>query len=115
MNKLQERQYLPSHIITQHENSLQSTHLYIELSPSLTKNIRLNRLKLALQKNGHDKKDIIKTINKHANKTTISDTQPDERILSILPYVKETTDRIDRILNKYNIRTIFFLLNHPKK
>ncbi|XP_018349960.1 PREDICTED: uncharacterized protein LOC108753114 [Trachymyrmex septentrionalis] len=30
----------------------------------------LNHLKLALQKNGHDKKDIIKTINKHADKTT---------------------------------------------
>jgi len=41
--------------------------------------------KLALQKNEHDKKDIIKTINKHTNKTTVSDTQPDERILSILP------------------------------
>jgi len=37
-------------------------------------------LNLALQKNGHNKKDIIKIINKHANKTTISDTQPDERI-----------------------------------
>jgi len=43
-----------------------------------------NHLKLALQKNRHDKKDIIKTI----NKTTISDTQPDERILSILQYVR---------------------------
>jgi len=34
-------------------------------------------------------------------------TQPDERILSILPYVKRTTDRVGRILNKHNIRTIF--------
>ena len=34
----------------------------------------LNYLITALQKNGHDKKNIIKTINKHANKTTISDT-----------------------------------------
>ena len=33
-----------------------------------------NHLKIALQKNGHDKKDIIKIINKHANKTMISDT-----------------------------------------
>ncbi|KYN34040.1 hypothetical protein ALC56_11636, partial [Trachymyrmex septentrionalis] len=31
--------------------------------------IELNHLKLALQKNGHDKKDITKIINKHANKT----------------------------------------------
>ncbi|XP_018309188.1 uncharacterized protein [Mycetomoellerius zeteki] len=67
----------------------------------------LNHLKLALQKNGHDKKDITKIINKHANKTTVPDTQPDERILSILPFVKRTTDRIGRILNKHNIRTIF--------
>jgi len=37
----------------------------------------------------------------------VSDTQSDERILSILPYVKGTTDRIGRILNKHNIRTIF--------
>jgi len=57
----------------------------------------LNYLKIALQKNGHDKKDIIKIINKHANKITVSDTQSDERILFILPYVKGTTDRIGRI------------------
>jgi len=33
-----------------------------------------NHLKLALQKNGHDKKDIIKIINKYTNKTTVFDT-----------------------------------------
>ena len=70
----------------------------------------LNHLKLALQKNGYDKKDIIKTINKHANKTMVSDTQLDERILSIFPYVKGTTDRIGRILN--TISALF--LSHPK-
>ena len=59
-----------------------------------------------------DKKDIIKTINEHANKITVSDTQPDEKILSILPYIKGTTDRIGRILNKHNIRIIF---KPPKK
>jgi len=32
-----------------------------------------NHLKLALQKNGHNKKDITKIINKHASKTTVSD------------------------------------------
>ena len=58
-----------------------------------------------------DKKDIIKTINKHANKTTVSDIQS-ERILSILPYIKGTINRIGRILNKYNIRIIF---KPPKK
>ncbi|KAG5339443.1 ALF aldolase, partial [Acromyrmex heyeri] len=62
----------------------------------------------------NDKKDITKIINKHANKTTvtISDIQPDERILSILPYIKGITNRIDRILNKHNIRIIF---KPPKK
>jgi len=39
-------------------------------------------------------------------------SQSDKRILSILLYVKGTTDRIDRILNKYNIRIIF---KTPKK
>ena len=83
-------------------------------APSLTKNIytELNHLKLTLQKTDTTKKDIIKTINKHANKTTVSDTQPDDKILSILPYVKGITDRIGRILNKHNIRTIF---KSPKK
>jgi len=38
-------------------------------------------------------------------------TQPDDKILSILPYVKGT-DRIGRILNKHNIQTIF---KPPKK
>jgi len=62
-----------------------------------------NHLKTALQKNGHDKKDVIKIINKHANKTTVSDKQSNERILSILSYVKGTIERIVRILNKHNI------------
>ena len=35
--------------------------------------IELNHLKLALQRNGHGKKDIIETINKYANKITVSD------------------------------------------
>ena len=39
-------------------------------------------------------------------------TQSDERILSILSYVKGTTNRIDKILNKHNIRTIY---KPPKK
>ena len=41
------------------------------------------------------------------NKTMVSDTQSDKKILSILSYIKETTNRINRILNKHNIRTIF--------
>jgi len=49
----------------------------------------------------------LRDINKHANKTRVSDTQSDERILFILPYVKGTIDQIGRILNKHNIRTIF--------
>jgi len=99
---------MPSRITTQHK-SLQLTHLYIDFAISDKEHlsIEFNHLKLVLQKNGHNKKDIIKTINKHANKATVSDIQPDERILTILPYVKGTTDRIGRILNKHNIRTIF--------
>jgi len=77
----------------------------------LSERTELNHLKTALQKNGHDKKDIIK-INKHAKKTTVSDTQSDERILSILQYVKGT-DRIGRILNKHNPNYLY--LNHPKR
>ena len=73
-------------------------HLQTEL------NFKIN-LKLTLQKNGHDKKDIIRTINKHANKTMVSDTQP-KRILSIFSYVKGITNLIGRILNKHNIRII---------
>jgi len=99
----------------QHKNSLQSTHLYIELSPlpSLNKEhlqTGLNHLKLALQKNGHDKKSIIKTTNKDANKM-ISDTQPSERILSIFLYIKETTDQIGRILKTLSELS----LNHQKR
>ena len=72
----------------------------------------INHLKQALQNNGHDKKDITKIINKHTNKTTAPNTQTDDRTLTILPYVKGTTDRIGRILNKHNIRTIY---KPPKK
>jgi len=63
--------------------------LYIELSISDKEHlqIELNYLKLVSQKNGHNKKDIIKTINKHANKTTVSNTQPER----ILPSIEGTT------------------------
>ena len=105
---------MPSRTITQYKNGLQSTHLYrvFTISDKEHLQIELNHLKLALQKNGHDKKDITKIINKHANKTTVFDTQPDERILFIFPYVKGTTDRIDRILNKHNIQIIFNTLKN---
>ena len=58
---------MQNRIIT-HKNSQQSTHLYIELSPSLTKTStdKTQPPKTSLtEKNGHDKKDIIKKINKH--------------------------------------------------
>jgi len=48
----------------------------------------------------------------------VSDTQS-ERILFIVPYIKRTTDRIDRILNKHNNPNYFQTTqkdpNHPKK
>jgi len=47
------------------------------------------------------------TINIQMRETTVSYIQSDERILSIFSYIKRTTDRIGRILNKHNIRTIF--------
>jgi len=72
---------LAVHFIIQHKNSLQSSHLYTEFSDK-EHQTELNHLKLALQKNRHDKKAIIKTINKHANKITVSDTQSDEKIHS---------------------------------
>ena len=58
------------------------------------------------------------TISKHRSETKNHwDTQQlqeelNKRSLSILPYVKGKIDRIGRILNKYNIRTIF---KSPKK
>ena len=105
------------HATTTHKNCNQFISILYRVFTSSDKEhlqIEFNHLKILLQKNGHDKKDIIKTINKHANKTTVFDTQSDERILSILPYVKGTTDRIGRILNKHNIQTSISL-NHPKR
>jgi len=88
--------------------------LYIEFSPFLNKEYlyKQNHLKLALQKNGYDKKDMIK-INKHANKTTISDTQPDKKIVSILLhelFILLKEQQIGRILN-----TIPELSSNPKR
>jgi len=76
-----------------------------------------NHLKQALQKNGYDQKDINKIISKHSSKTMNPNTQPsqdetDKRTFSILLYIKGTTDRISRILNKYTIQTVFKL---PKR
>jgi len=70
----------------------------------------------ALQKNEHDKKDINKIISKHTSKTMNPNIQPSQdetgkRTFSILPYIKGTTDRIGKILNKYNIQ----ILKPPKK
>ncbi|XP_018342267.1 PREDICTED: uncharacterized protein LOC108748544 [Trachymyrmex septentrionalis] len=101
--------YMPSrHHPLQKQSAINSlVHRAFSISDKEHLQTELNYLKLALQKNGHNKKDIIKTINKHANKTTVSDTQLDNKILSILLYIKGTTDQIGRILNKHNIRIIF--------
>ncbi|KAG5346220.1 ALF aldolase, partial [Acromyrmex charruanus] len=91
---------------------LNNQHSNIHFTINIEKNRKFPFLDVLVSKK--DKKDITKIINKHANKTTvtISDIQPDERILSILSYIKGITNRIDRILNKYNIRIIF---KPPKK
>jgi len=56
-------------------------------------------LKQALQKNGHDKKDINKKISKHTSKTMNLNIQSQDetgkKIFSILQYIKGTTDRQD--------------------
>jgi len=39
--------------------------------------------------------------------TQLSQDEMSKRIFSILPYIKGTTDCIGRILNKYNIQTVF--------
>jgi len=77
---------MPSHTIIQYKKSAINSLVHRASTFSDKESTELNHLKTALQKNGHDKKDITKTINKHANKTTVSDTQSDERLLSILPY-----------------------------
>ncbi|XP_018309177.1 uncharacterized protein [Mycetomoellerius zeteki] len=101
------------HHLAQKQSAINSlVHRVFTISDKEHLQTELNHLKLTLQKNGQDKKDITKVINKHANKTTVPDTQPDERILAFLPFVKGTTDRIGRILNKHNIQTIF---KPPKK
>jgi len=43
------------------------------------------------------------------SKATNPNTQDEtgKKIFSIFPYIKETTDRIGRILNKYNIQIVF--------
>ena len=101
------------HHLAQTHSAINSlVHRAFTISDKKYLQTELNHLKTALQKNGHDKKDVIKIINKHANKTTVSDKQSNERILSILSYIKGTIDRIVRILNKHNIRIIF---KSPKK
>jgi len=96
--------------------SLQSIHLYIELSISYKEHLQ-TELKPKNRKT--DKKDIIKTINKHANKITVSDTKSNERILSILPYVKGTIDRQSIKQTQYRIifkslKKIEQILRNPK-
>ena len=76
--------HVKSHHPAQKQSAINSfVHRAFIISDKEHLQTEFNHLKTALQKNGHDKKDIIKTINKHANKTTDSDTQSDERILSI--------------------------------
>jgi len=58
-------------------------HLYIEFSSKMNiyisdkehLQIKLNHLKITLQKNGHDKKHIIKIINKHARQWSLTYNQ----------------------------------------
>jgi len=85
-------------------NQLTTVHRVFTISDKEHLQTELNHLKLALQKNGHDRKD--KTINMQTRQRSLT-VQSDERILSILPHVKKTINRIGRILNKHNIRIIF--------
>ncbi|XP_018312914.1 uncharacterized protein [Mycetomoellerius zeteki] len=65
---------------------------------------------LGLQRNGYNKEEVNRTINKQRSEIKRTDTQEsqeEKKWLSFLPYVKGTTDRIGKILNKHNIRTIF--------
>jgi len=62
------------------------------------------------RKNGHDEKDINKIISKHikAMNPNIQPSQDEmgKRTFSNSP-IKRTIDRVGRILNKYNIQTVF--------
>lgn len=75
-----------------------------------TNRTQLFETNLTAECSGCNKKKVDRTISKHRSGANNLDTQSQEelnkRSLSIFPYVKGTTDRID-ILNKHNIQTIF--------
>ncbi|KAG5313940.1 MOS1T transposase, partial [Pseudoatta argentina] len=115
------------HFLVQKQSAINSlVHRALTISDKEHLQTELNHLKLAIQKNGHDKKDIIKTINKHLQEksqylflisqhtTSVGLSRESDLsieslnpTLSILSYVKRTTNRISRILNKHNICIIF--------
>ena len=63
-------------------------------------------IKEALQQNGYNEQ-FIKKATKQQKKSTTEKEKEEFKSVAYLPYVKGTTDRIGRILNKNNIRTIF--------
>lgn len=85
-------------------------HRALSISDQEHLQTELNHLKETLQRNGYNKEEVNRTINKQRSgikRTDTQESQEEKKWLSFLPYVKGTTDRIGKILNKHNIRTIF--------
>jgi len=68
---------MPNHTITQHKESAINSlvHRAFIISDKEHLQTELNHLKLVLQKNGHNKKDITKIINKHARQRSLTHNQ----------------------------------------
>jgi len=81
---------MPNHHHPAKQSAINSlVHRAFNISDKEHLQTELNHLKIVLQKNGHDKKNII---NKHANKTMVSDKQSDERIHSLMSKEQDWRD-----------------------
>ncbi|XP_011858605.1 PREDICTED: uncharacterized protein LOC105556144 [Vollenhovia emeryi] len=104
-----------SHHHPAQKNSVISSlvHRALSISEPAALNGELNHLHRTLTRNGYSSRNINRTINKLTNKesgqnnTTTPETEKEKIKAVVLPYVRGTTDRISRILNKHNIKAIF--------
>ena len=67
----------------------------------------LNHVRHSLQNNGYKKRDITNTINRHLNPHPRNPKTVTSNSVAFLPYIPGITDRINKILRKSGIKTVF--------
>ncbi|XP_045466657.1 uncharacterized protein LOC123675351 [Harmonia axyridis] len=91
-------------------------HRSIKLTDSLHITQEINILQTALQQNGYNSQQVQKAINRHQTQTQQPKNPPENfPHKGFLPFIERVTDKISRILQKQDMKTVFTADNKISK